>query len=141
MRTQTVQPRLLRQVNRNEKVNESAAMPVVAVANCRSIEPKLKSVIEKIENESIDLLMVVEVWEKVGKKHKHFQNKMVEMIEMKGLKYISCGARPSGKRGGGAGMIANQRKFSLDALEVNVPHNLEVKWGIMRPKIIDKNSK
>ena len=60
---------------------------------------------------------------------------------MKGLKYISCGARPSGKRGGGAGMIVNLRKFSLDALEVNVPHNLEVKWGIMRPKKVDNNSK
>ena len=68
------------------------------------------------------------------KKHKHFKNKIVEMLEMEGLKYISCGARPSGKRGGGAGMIVNMKKFSLDDLEVNVPHNLEAKWGIMRPK-------
>ena len=141
IRTQDVPPRVLRTVNRNEKMMESATMPVIAVANCRSIEPKIKSVIEKIENELIDLLMVVEVWEKVGKKNKHFQNKIAEMVEMKGLKYISCGARPSGKRGGGAGIIVNLKKFSLDVLEINVPHNLEVKWGIMRPKKIESNSK
>ena len=38
-------------------------------------------------------------------------------------------------------MIVNMRKFSLDDLEVNVPHNLEAKWGIMRPKKGDNNSK
>ena len=102
-------PRVLRKVDRNEKVNESATMPVVAVANCRSLEPKINSVIEKIENEQIDIMITVENWEKNGKKNKHFKNKIIEMTEMKGLKYISCGARPSGKRGGGAGMIVNQK--------------------------------
>ena len=61
-RTLCVPPRMLRKVNINENVNESAAMPVVAGANCRSIEPKINSVIEKNENESIDLLMLIEVW-------------------------------------------------------------------------------
>ena len=120
-------PRVLKKVDRNEKVKESAVMPVVAVANCHSLEPKIKSVTEKIENGEIDLLILVEVWEKTGKKHNYFKNKMVEWAEMKGLKYISCGARPSGKRGGGAGIIVNLKKFSLDTLEIHVPHNLEVK--------------
>ena len=66
---------------------------------------------------------------------------MEKLEEMKGLKYISCGARPSGKRGGGAGIIGNLGKFSIDALEIHVPHNLEVKWGILRPKKVDNNSK
>ena len=116
-------------------------MPVVAVANCRSLEPKIKSVTEKIENEQIDLMILVEVWEKTGKKQNYFKSKMEELAEMKGLKYISCGARPSGKRGGGAGILVNLKKFSIDALEIHVPHNLEVKWGIMRPKKVDNNSK
>ena len=38
--------RVLRKVNKNEKVNESATMPVVAVA-CRSLQPKIRSVTEK----------------------------------------------------------------------------------------------
>jgi hypothetical protein len=66
-RTQCIPTRVLRKVDKNEKVKESAAMPVLAVANCRSIEPKLKSVIEKIENEQIDCMMFVEYWEKIGK--------------------------------------------------------------------------
>jgi len=35
---------------------------------------------------------------------------------------------------GGTGIIANLKKFSLDKLDVHVPHNLEVRWGIVRPK-------
>ena len=55
-------------------------------------------------------------------------------MEMKGYKYISCGARPSGKRGGGAAILANEKKFSIEKLDVHVPHNLEVQWGLIRPK-------
>ena len=84
---------------------------------------------------------MVEVWEKTGKKQIHFKNKMEKLAEIKGLKYICCDARPLGKRGGGAGIIVNLRKFSVDALEIHVPHNLEVKWEIMRPKKVDNNSK
>ena len=120
--------------SKNPRVRNSKAMPVIAVANARSLQPKLKSTIEKIENEEIDILFVNEVWEKTGKKNKHFQGKVEEMTELHGLKYISSGARPSGKRGGGTGIITNLRKFSLDKLDVHVPHNLEVKWGIVRPK-------
>ena len=120
--------------SKNPRVRNSKTMPVIAVANARSLQPKLKSTIEKIENEEIDILFVNEVWEKTGKKNKHFQGKVEEMTELHGLKYISSGARPSGKRGGGTGIITNLRKFSLDKLDVHVPHNLEVKWGIVRPK-------
>ena len=120
--------------SKNPRVRNSKTMPVIAVANARSLQPKLKSTIEKIENEEIDILFVNEVWEKTGKKNKHFQGKVEEMTELHGLKYISSGARPSGKRGGGTGIITNLRKFSLDKLDVHVPHNLEVKWGLVRPK-------
>ena len=116
-------------------------MPVIAVANARSLQPKLKSTIEKIENEDIDILVVVEVWEKTGKKNKHFQNKVEEMAEINGFKYISSGARPSGKRGGGTGIIVNLKKFTLDRIDVNVPHNLEVQWGIVRPKEVQRSAK
>ena len=92
--------------SRNPRVLQSRAMPVIAVANARSLQPKLKSTIEKIENEDIDILVVVEVWEKTGKKNKYFQSKVEEMAELRGLKYISSGAKPSGKRGGGTGIIS-----------------------------------
>ena len=105
-------------IHRNEKINSSSTLPVVAVANVRSLLPKLNSTIEKIENEEIDIALICEVWEKTGKKNRNFQSRVEEMMEMKGLKYISCGARPSGKRGGGAAIVANTSKFSLEKLDV-----------------------
>ena len=50
---------------------------------------------------------------------------------MKGLKYIST-PRPSGW--GGAAIIANQEKFSLEKLNIPIPHNLEIIWGLLKPK-------
>ena len=51
---------------------------------------------------------------------------------MEGLKYIST-HRPSTKRGGGAAIVAPVDKFSLEKLDVMIPHNLEICWGLLRP--------
>ena len=134
-------PKVLKSVHRNERIRSSANIPVVAVANTRSLLPKLNSIIEKIENEAIDVTLVCEVWEKTGKRNRNFQNRTEEMMEMRGLKYISCGARPSGKRGGGAAIIVDTTKFSLERLDVQVPNNLEVQWGLVRPKEILQSTK
>ena len=131
----------LKHVHRNERIQISSTLPVVGVANVRSLLLKLNSLIEKIQNEDIDVTLVCEVWEKTGKKNRHFQNKTEEMREMRGLKYISCGARPSGKRGGGAAIIVDTIKFSLERLDVSVQNNLEVQWGLVRPKVIDQNTR
>ena len=139
--TQRDAPTVRKNISTNSKIQASATLPVVAVANVRSILPKLNSLIEKIENEEIDVSLVVEVWEKMGKKNRHFQSKVEEIMEMKGLKYISCGARPSGKRGGGAAILVNTEKFSLEKLDINIPHNLEVQWGLVRPKKITPSTK
>ena len=50
---------------------------------------------------------------------------------MNGLKYIST-ARPSGW--GGAAIIANMEKYSLEKMNIFVPHNLEIIWGLLKPK-------
>ena len=134
-------PKTLKTVFRNERIHGTSSLPILAVANVRSLLPKIKSTIEKIQNEEIDIVLLCEVWEKTGKKNRHFQNKIEEMMEMEGLKYISCGARPSGKRGGGAAIIVNTRKFSVEKLDIHVPNNLEVQWGLVRSKENLQNSK
>ena len=55
---------------------------------------------------------------------------------MEGLQYIST-PRPRGW--GGAAIIVNQQRFTLDKLNINVPHNLEVVWGLVKSKA--ENSK
>ena len=119
-------PTTLTRITRNERINVSETLPTVATANVRSLQPKLNSVIEKVENENISICFLVEIWEKVGKKNNHFEAKITEMMEMKGLKYISTGARPSGVRGGGAAILVNMKGYTLEKLDINVPHNLEV---------------
>jgi hypothetical protein len=55
------------------------------------------------------------------------------------LQYISC-PRPNKKRGGGAAIIVNTRRFSISKLDITVPSKLEVVWGILRPKKISKTT-
>lgn len=52
---------------------------------------------------------------------------------MDGLKYIST-PRVSTKRGGGAAIVVNLSRFSLERIHVNNPHQLEVVWGLLKPK-------
>ena len=55
------------------------------------------------------------------------------MFEKHGLTYISC-PRPTGKRGGGAAIVANTNNFTLEKLAILVPGSLECVWGVLRPK-------
>ena len=135
-RLQRDAPVTLRQVQRNEKIMSSSILPVLAVANTRSLQPKLNSLMEKIENEQIDICLLSEVWEKTGKKNRHFQAKTEELFEMKGYKYISCGARPCGKRGGGAAILVNTNKFSTERLQLGVSvGNCKIKTSFAKRQI------
>ena len=133
--------RVVPTITTNQRVNMSSELPVIAVANARSFLPKLKSTVEKFQNEGLSILLIYEIWEKTGKKNLYFQARMEEMLQMDGLKYISCGSRPSGKRGGGEAILIDTRKYSIENLDINIPHNLEVQWAIVRPKELSQNSK
>ena len=125
----------------NQRVNMSSELPVIAVANARSFLPKLKSTVEKFQNEGLSILLISEIWEKTGKNNLYFQARMEEVLQMDELKYISCGSRSSGNRGGGAAILIDTRKYSIENLDINIPHNLEVQWTIVRPKELSQNSK
>ena len=60
------------------------------------------------------------------------------MLETEGLKYIST-PRPTGW--GGAAIIVNQRKFSLEKINISIPDNLEIVWGLLKPKSEDAKFK
>ena len=70
-----------------------------------------------------------EIWQKAENKMHQFE--IEKMLETDGLKYIST-ARPTGW--GGAAIILNQEKFTLEKLNIYIPHNLEIIWGLVRPK-------
>ena len=60
------------------------------------------------------------------------QKKIEEMLEMKGISYIST-PRPGAKRGGGAGIAFNPTNFTVSKLNILIPKPLEVVWALMRP--------
>ena len=116
---------------RDNKIIESMNLPIISVSNLRSLMPKINNFKDDMLEREISLALLSEVWEQAqNKKHKF---EIEKLCELDGLKYIST-PRVSTKRGGGAAIVANLRKFSLEKITVNNPHNLEVVWGLLKPK-------
>ena len=122
-----------------DQEQETTTLPTIAVANLRSLKPRINSVAEKMRNEDIEVLMINEVWE--PENNRSFQMQLQKVYEMKGLKITTCGSRPNGKRGGGAGVVVDCKRFSMEDLKIKVPKNLEVKWVLLRPKKLKKETK
>ena len=112
-----------------DKVAASAYLPTIASYNVRSLFPKLGNIITDILERGITLGFFSEIWERSeNKKHK---SEIENMLESHGLKYIST-PRPRGW--GGAAIIANQEYFKLEKIDISIPHNLEVVWGLLSSK-------
>ena len=123
--------RFLKTLRRSNKAVQGLSLPAISNYNMRSLLPKLDSFAEDFEERDTGLSFLTEIWEKsCNKKH---QNKLNELFEMKGLLYIST-PRPGLKRGGGVAIAADPTRFSLTKFNVPNPHQLEVSWGLLKPK-------
>ena len=111
------------------------SLPIISVSNVRSLIPKIGNVKKDILERKISLSMLTEVWEKANCKKQQFE--LEKMFQKDGLQYISTPRLT--KRGGGAAIVVNIREFTLEKIEVNIPHNLEVVWGLVRPKKASEN--
>ena len=119
-----------------DKISAAQYLPAVASYNMRSLFPKIGNVKTDLIERQIDVGFFSEIWQKSeNKKH---QIEIEKMLESEGLKYIST-VRPRGW--GGAALIVNQRKFNLEKLNIVIPHNLEVVWGLLRSKAEDAKYK
>ena len=125
--------RVLRQVRANDRVAASEELPTIAVTNFRSLGPRVQNVKDDILMRDIEVQIASETWEKES--NNKLKSDLEELLEIHGLKYISC-PRPNKKRGGGAAIIVNTRRFSISKLNIIVPSKLEVVWGLLRPKQI-----
>ena len=79
----------------------------------------------------IDCGFISEVWEQSEKKE-HL-SEIERMLQMEGLKYIST-SRPTNKKGGGVALVVNQERYSCEKIDIYTPDNLEVVWGMLKPK-------
>ena len=83
-----------------------------------------------MEERESDLSFITEVWEVLeNKKH---QFKLEELFEIRGIKYIST-PRP-GRRGGGAAIAVNMKRFNISKLNISLPKGVEAVWGLLKPK-------
>ena len=76
--------------------------------------PKTWKFSTDILERDIDVAFMCEIWEK--KENKNHQLQIETMLETDGLKYIST-PRPRG----GAGIIVNLGKFTVEKLNINIP--------------------
>ena len=121
-------------IKKDTTLPDDSNLPILTLYNARSLFPKITTLATDIDERETDICCVTEVWEKISNK-KH-QMKIEEMLEMKGLKYIST-PRRNGRRGGGAAIIVNLEKFTLSKLNVKIPRVVETVWGLLKPKKID----
>ena len=113
--------RVLKTIRRDNKAVQGLSPPVISNYNMRFIFPKINSFAEDFFEREIGLPFLSEIWEKSSnKKHQH---KLQELFELKGIIYIS-----------GVAIAADPSRFSLSKLNISIPHQLEVSWGLLKPR-------
>ena len=124
-----------------DKIMAALSLPTVATYNCRSMVPKIGNLKTDILERKIDCAFLTEIWEQED--NRNHQYEIEKMLELSGLAYISA-ARPPNAKGisyGGAAIVVNLQKISLEKLNVNVPKNLEAVWGIIKPLTVSAKFK
>ena len=119
---------------KNDSVTAAINLPIVATYNLRSLAPKIQSLKNDVLERMIDLGFLQEIWEQSENKSHQFE--IEKLLEIDGLQYIST-PRPKnaqGKSYGGAAMVVNTEKFTCEKLNIHIPNNLEVVWGLIKPK-------
>ena len=98
----------------------------------RSLVPKIVNFSLDMDERSVDISFLTEIWEKLeNKKH---QFRLEELFEMNGIKYIST-PRPGAQRGGGAAIAVRLEKFAISNLNIPILKSVEVVWGLLKPKV------
>ena len=128
-----------KRIRKDNNVLEASSLPAFTVYNMRSLWSKINNLAEDIIERSVDISFLSEVWEQ--KENLKHQNRIEEMLELKGVSYIST-PRPGNRRGGGTAIVACPEKFSIVKLHIEIPRSIEVVWGLLRPKkVMGKISK
>ena len=120
-------------IRRDNKNIQALTIPNMTNYNIRALFPKIDNFARDMEERESDLSFITEVWQKLeNKKH---QFKLEELLEMRGIKYIST-PRPGARRGGGAAIAVRMNKFSISKLNIPLPRAVEVVWGLLKPKVV-----
>ena len=116
----------------SKKTTTAHSLPNIMVTNHRSIFPKFNSLVDELIECEMHVGIHSEIWE--DKEKLEHQNKIEEALEIHGIIYIS-NPRPK-RRGGGAAITLCDPKsqFTLSKLPIHVPQDIEVCWGLVKPR-------
>ena len=94
---------------KTNKISDAKHLPTVATYNLRSFLPKAGNLVTDMLERQIDCGFLQEIWEQSDNiEHK---NEVEKMLEINGLKYISC-PRPKNSKGVSYGGVANWHERS-----------------------------
>ena len=117
---------------KNVKASTAQSLPNIMVTNHRSIFPKFQSLIDELMECEMHVGIHSEIWE--DKEKSEHKNKIEEALELHGILYIS-NPRPKRRGGGAAITLCDPRNlFTLSKLPIHVPPDLEVCWGLVKPR-------
>ena len=122
--------RTLRKVTCFKNVEAGEFLPAIAVTNIRSLGPKIRSFMQDFRMRDLSVSLLTETWGKDDRAS--YRRKIIAMFEKEGLGIISLNRKV--RRGGGVAIVFDSQIIDLEELDVVVPHNLEVVWGLGRPK-------
>ena len=117
-------------IRRDNRKILASKLPTIFVTNHRSFFPKFSNFVEAMKTLDLTLGCHSEIWE--DKENKRHMSKIEEALEIQGIQYIS-NPRPD-RRGGGAAISLLAGDFVLTKLDVIQPNNLEVVWGLVKPR-------
>ena len=122
-------------IRRDEGLVVALSLPTITQYNMRSLWAKAGNLADDINFRQSDICFLTEVWQSAeNKKHKY---KIEEMLEMKGINYIST-PRPGIRRGGGVAIAFPGTRFHITKLNVNIPNPLECLFALVKP--VDKQA-
>ena len=120
-------------LTRDNKTIQALTLPTLSNYNMRSLFGKILNFSEDMNERLTDVSFLTEIWEK--KEDKKHQNRIEELFELGGIKYIST-PRPGAQRGGGVAIAVRTERFIISKLNIPTPNAVEVVWGLLKPKII-----
>ena len=118
--------------------DQFSAIPTIYSANARSVFPKFSDLIQKLQNNRVDIGQISETWQDINKSdHKNKLNSLENQYGYKWYSYARPKYRDDGSLtgGGGCALLVNSRNWLSHHLDdILIPQGLEVVWVKVAPK-------
>lgn len=122
--------RVLRRITCFKNIEKIEFLPTVAATNIRSLGPKIQIFIQEFKMRELSKACLTETWGKDDKLT--YRKKILKMVHREGLGILSLNRKT--QRGGGVAIIFYSQCLDVQELNVIVPFNIEIVWGIGGPK-------